>query len=101
MVQDFWISFAVMSFICYRISRMIALEEGPFEVFTTLRTFFYEHNAPEWLRRGIICPLCISFWIAIPLAVLMVYSNHYDWYTFFYLWFALSGVASFLYKIEH
>lgn len=100
MSNDIWISLVVATFVVYRISRMIAVEEGPFEVFTTIRTFFYHNKYPEWIQRGIVCPLCVSFWIALPIAILVTYQVHLDWYAVFWLWFALSGSASFLYKIE-
>lgn len=101
MINDFWISFAVASFACYRISRMIAQEEGPFEIFLDLRTFIWEKGKGKaWVEKGISCPLCWSFWIAIPIALLVTLQLHYEWYAFFWLWFALSGTASFLYKVE-
>lgn len=100
MNSDIWISLVVATFVVYRISRMIALEEGPFEVFTTIRTILYNTKYPEWIRRGIICPLCIGWWIALPIAILVTYQVHLDWYAVFWLWFALSGSASFLYKLE-
>lgn len=100
MIGDIWISLVIVVLVDYRISRMIGVEEGPFEVFTNLRSWFYNHNSPGWIQRGIICPLCISFWVSIPLALLMVYQLHLDWYAFFYLWLALSGAVSFLYKAE-
>lgn len=60
----------------YRVSRMIADEEGPGlpwgteeqrkqGVFTRLRGRFPPTN---WIGRGLECILCVSFWVALPFA---------------------------------
>lgn len=101
MISDFWISFIIASFATYRISRMLALEEGPFEIFLDARTFLWEKaKGKAWVEKGISCPLCISFYVGAVVALLLVLQLHYEWYAFFWLWFALSGTASFLYEIE-
>lgn len=102
MLNDFWLSFVVASFATYRISRMLAQEEGPFELFLSLRTFIYMKwgKDRQWIQVGISCPLCISFYIGFIAAILMTLQLHYEWYAIIWLWFALSGVASFLYKLE-
>lgn len=99
-VENLWISLVIAVFVVYRIARMVALEEGPFEVFLTFRSWVYERVQKTWVRNGIICPLCISFWVALPVAVIVTLQLHLDWYAILWLWFALSGAASFLYKIE-
>lgn len=79
----------------YRISRMIALEEGPFGLFVSLRERVdpFQHS---WLGRGLNCPLCISFWAGIGVAVVSRSQRG----RMLLLPFALSGLGSFLYKME-
>lgn len=50
----------------YRVARMLAYEEGPWELFTRLRNRFVVDN---WIGRGIRCPLCLGFWLALIAAV--------------------------------
>ena len=45
----------------YRVSHMIALEEGPFSVFSWVHG---KMNQSTWIGRGLRCTLCISFWLA-------------------------------------
>lgn len=77
----------------YRLSRMLSDEEGPFEVFTTIRTL----GKPEtWIGRGLACIICLSVWIALPFALWIDYSG--DWVL---TWLALSGVTVLLRKWEN
>lgn len=55
-----WIA-AVLS--VYRMAHMIAMEDGPFDVFSTLRGKVGQSN---WIGRGFHCVLCISFWLTLP-----------------------------------
>jgi hypothetical protein len=50
----------------YRLSHMIAMEEGPFDAFAELRE---KAGQRTWIGRGLHCPLCLSFWIALVFAV--------------------------------
>lgn len=49
----------------YRLSHMIAMEDGPFDVFANLRD---RAGQATWIGRGLHCPLCISFWLSLPMA---------------------------------
>lgn len=60
------------AFATWRISRMIALEEGPFSIFSWVRGHL-DPLQTSWLGRGISCVFCISFWVALFLAVLIAY----------------------------
>lgn len=100
MTSDLWISLVIAAFVVYRIARMLAIEEGPFELFLSLRGLLYEKYPKQWVANGVTCPVCLSFWTAIPVAVLLYLQLHLDWYAILWLWFALSGIATFLYKLE-
>lgn len=95
---------------CYRLSRMIATERGPWSVFERLRGWVAKsyqpitkhlaggvsYEQPHWLHEGVGCPLCISVYVgllfAIPLST--------DVIEYIYTALALSGAASLLYKLE-
>lgn len=86
------------SFACYRLSLLITQDEGPFSIFQKLRNYAGGYNlAPNGepvtnLGRGIICPLCVGLWIALPLAILI---NGLNWYTLVY-WLAIAGIQAVL-----
>lgn len=62
------LKFIIAALAVYRVSRMITDEEGPFEVFTKLRGRF---KPDTWIGRGLECMMCVSFWVALPFALLL------------------------------
>lgn len=67
-----WLWFILACLATYRISRMIAVEEGPFAVFYYMRE---RVGVKSWVGRGIACTLCVSAWIAWPIALLTPYAT--------------------------
>ncbi len=57
-----YFTFLVAALATYRISFMIAQEDGPFDLFSKLRGMVGQR---EWYGRGMHCTLCISFWISL------------------------------------
>lgn len=51
----------------YRVTRMLAYEDGPGDVFVALRTYA---DACPAVARGLHCPLCLSFWLALAVGFL-------------------------------
>lgn len=69
----------------FRISHMIADEEGPWAIFLKLRE---KYTPVTWFGRGLACIMCVSFWVALPVAL------YVDWsWTMPLTWMALSGVT--------
>lgn len=80
----FW---AVAAALCnYRLSVALAQEEGPLELFMRLRNQFTGDN---WLGRGVRCFKCISFWLAVPLALLVGFDS---WRHAILLWGGIAGL---------
>lgn len=53
----------------YRMAYMVSMEAGPFAAFAHLRGWVDDTwGAQSWQADGINCPLCISFWLALPAA---------------------------------
>lgn len=87
----------------YRVSFMIAREDGPFDVFERLRLLAITRYPPEttgnrtrphWIVRGISCPLCISWWLALPAALIVAPDV-----SALGLWPAIAGLCLFLYQL--
>ena len=87
------LTFALASLAVYRLSRMITDEEGPFAVFNAIRGRFPPTN---WIGRGLECIMCVSVWIALPVALWIDWSVNW-WLT----WLALSSVTVIIRKWEH
>lgn len=65
---------------CYRLSRLLAWEEGPFGIFSALQRALGGKDIDEdtgqpktLLGRFVGCPYCLGVWIALGLYFLLVY----------------------------
>lgn len=62
--------------VCYRLARLIALEDGPFEIFTRFRVMMgaYDYDAQGQAQsmtgKLVSCPFCAGVWIAIFLSII-------------------------------
>lgn len=88
--------FLFAPFAVYRIARMLASEEGPFSIFDKWRNLFIQ---PNWIGRGMRCPLCISFWAGLFLAALLFWFPS-EIIEVGVVGIGFSGAASFLYLLE-
>ena len=60
-----------MALAAYRVTRMVWIEDGPFDIFSKLRGLIYGRFGDEhWITRGLNCPFCISFWVALVVVFL-------------------------------
>lgn len=68
--------FLLCALACFRLARLVAIDEGPFSVFQHLRqrAGAYEYDAQGRVKtafgRGISCPYCVGVYAALLLAVL-------------------------------
>ena len=66
------LTIALCSLATYRIVRLVAIEEGPFELIQKLRNVA-DPDQRTWVGRGLQCTWCISFWVA-PVTVYAAFS---------------------------
>ena len=83
--SDFWIDFVVATLAVWRVSHLLAQEDGPVGFVTRLRA----HFAGTEIGRVLDCFGCASLWVALPPAVWV--SRRLS--EFFPIWLALSGAA--------
>jgi hypothetical protein len=83
--SDFWIDFVVATLATWRVSHLLAQEDGPVGFVTRLRA----HFAGTEIGRALDCFGCASLWVALP-ATLWVSRRLSE---FFPTWLALSGAA--------
>ena len=62
-----WLAFVLAVLATWRISYMIAREDGPFDIFSIIRD---KVGQEKWYGRGLHCVLCISFWLSLPAALI-------------------------------
>lgn len=85
--------FALATLLTYRLARMAAIEDGPFDVFAKLQERIGQKS---WVGRGIRCVLCLSFWIAMPVTLLL---NPADWRAAVLLWGGIAGAVVIIHKV--
>jgi hypothetical protein len=77
---------------------MVALEEGPFSIFLKLREHFPQNKG--WVGRGLACPMCISFWVAMVFAAWWFWPWLAAGVAFYIVAFlALSGAVVIIYRL--
>lgn len=54
--------------ITFGLAFSVALTEGPFGLFKRFRQKLKSKTDREWIRNGAECPICMSFWIGVPVA---------------------------------
>jgi hypothetical protein len=100
----FW--FVLAALMTYRIAYMVALEDGPGDIFVWLRTQVYlqwsgttqreRGGSYHWTYRGINCPLCISFWLSWVVAAGIPWTN---WREYLYLSLGIAGFVLVLHRL--
>ena len=97
-MSDFVIYFALSVAAVYRVSHMIANEDGPFDVFVFIREKAGQSN---WIGRGANCVLCISFWLSIIPAFAMIHNVGFfrsTSETLILYWLAIAGAVLIVHK---
>lgn len=98
---EYWTYFILGTLAVWRVTRLLVYEDGPFFIFRRFRMLLgvqYIENSPddEEIRATnpialmILCPLCTSMWLAIP----MVFYFKWGWLE----WLAISGAVSMLFR---
>jgi hypothetical protein len=88
---DFWIRFVLAVLVTWRVTHLLASEDGPGDLVARLRALLGEGMAGKLMD----CFNCLSLWIAAP-AGLFVSRRPLEWLM---SWLALSGGACLLEKI--
>jgi hypothetical protein len=88
---EFWIRFVVAILATWRVTHLLANEDGPADLIVKFRALLGQSLA----GRLMDCFNCLSLWIAAP-AALFVARRPLDW---LFSWLALSGAACLLERI--
>lgn len=101
--------FVIAALATYRLTLLIHKEDAPFELAARFRTWagvvYDRYSNPQstgQLSAAILCPFCLSVWIGIGITLyigLALYLGIANIAIYPMLPFALSGVASYLFKV--
>jgi hypothetical protein len=64
-VADQAFAFLLAVLAVYRLAILFTLDDGPFDLFARMRD---EVGQDGWVGRGLHCPGCVGFWIALAAA---------------------------------
>lgn len=81
--------FILAALAVYRLSRLIADEEGPWSLFPRLRALI----PPKHPGQGVECIMCVSVWIALPTTIALVVLGLADVWLWPIVWLSLSAVT--------
>jgi hypothetical protein len=89
---EFWIRFVLAVLATWRVTHLLANEDGPADVIVRLRSRLGDSLAGQMMD----CFNCLSLWIAAPAAIFVV-RTPLEW---LFAWLALSGAACLLQRFS-
>ena len=89
--MEFWPGFLLAVLATWRLTHLLAREDGPGGVLAGLRA----RLGARWAGRLMDCFHCLSLWVAAPLALAVAST----WPTWPLAWLALSGAACLLERV--
>lgn len=79
-----------LTFAVYRLATDFAWMSGPFHVFDIIRgVVLQKFGMYHWITEGVNCPICLSFWFALPL----IYTHG------FVAWLSIAGASAFAVRL--
>ena len=87
-----WLSFALASLATWRVTHLLAEEDGPADLVLKLRIRLGAGALGAWMD----CFQCLSLWIAVPFAIAVARSLAQG----VLVWLALSGAACLLERVS-
>ncbi len=91
MNQERWFYFTLAALATWRLTHLLAHEDGPGDVIASLR----QRLGESFLGNLLDCFYCLSLWIAAPMAYLFM-NQRREWPL---LWLALSAAACLLERV--
>lgn len=71
--------------------------EGPFNLYTLIRTHIESRGYPAWVKDGIYCRYCVSFWFGLMFALPLPIEGLISWWLWPIWAVGLSGPATWYY----
>lgn len=87
-----WLIFIIASLATYRLARMIVEEDGPAFIFKHLRD--KQTNDKSSIAHGLRCFYCVSVWIALAAALLLIVVDGWSVYLLPIWWLGIAGLAA-------
>jgi len=89
---EFWSRFAIASLVVWRLTHLLAFEDGPFDIIARLR----RRAGESFFGKLLDCFYCLSFWIAALIVPMVVPFRETRPARLVLVWIAVSGAACLL-----
>lgn len=81
----------------FRLSELVALDDGPFDILNTLRGWAFSNNVLKKTIAGAMnCVHCAGLWISFGFGLIYYFYNHASWLESLLFAFAVAGLQSIL-----
>lgn len=85
------LTFIIAVFATYRLATDLAWMDGPGGLYARWRGLVMtRYGANDWRSEGVVCPICLSFWISFPAAFVWDPLS----------WLGIAGAAAFLARMS-
>lgn len=85
------LTYIIAVFAVYRLATDFAWEDGPIGLYAKGRgAVLTRYGADDWRSEGVSCPICWSFWLALPAA--------FVWGPL--AWLGIAGAAAFFVRLR-
>lgn len=89
------VTFLALSLATYRLATDLAWEDGPADAYSRLRgAVIQTYGGDSWPAAGVTCPICLSFWISLPLTVFALMLGAGDPWLWPLWWLGVAGAAA-------
>jgi hypothetical protein len=91
-----WFRLAIAILACWRVTRLVTRENGPWHVIARLRT----RAGASVFGELMDCPYCTSVWVAMPATLVVVPSPMQTPTAWVTAWLAISGATCLLFDLR-
>lgn len=89
--------FILCVFAVFRVSHLIAIDDGPADIFFKFREIvIHKYGVTHWIYKGVTCILCLSVWGSL-LATILMFSG-LGFLDFCLVWLSMAGCVTVIAK---
>jgi len=91
-----WFTLVLYALVAFRVAELLVIDEGPFEIFTNLRGWFYrpnERGLRHTIGEALVCVHCTGLWVSFFLTFTLPYRSFVEFIIYF---LAIAGLQSLL-----
>ena len=91
-----WFSIILCALAAFRITELLVIDDGPFDIFMNMRGWFYRpgtHGLRHTIGEALVCVHCTGLWVSLVLAFALKHTSIVEFGIHF---LAIAGLQSLL-----